>query len=125
MGRHLDNLASITTKSSVSSTISSVSQIYDSHMCQGIILLHFTSLEKMDPDNGTSSQKEPQYTNPDIEMGARDVDDLAIPRVEMGNDQQVKRTTRARDISHTDGTSSSTTATKKSNRKARDPEKLH
>ena len=71
----------------------------------------------MDPDARTSSQKEPQYTNPDVEMG--------VPDVEMGNDQQDEPTTRLGDTSHTDGTSSSMAATKKSNRKARDPNNLH
>ena len=79
----------------------------------------------MDPGAGTSSQKEPQYTNLDVEMSAPDVDDSAIPNIEMGSDQQVEPTTGVGDTSHTDGTSSSMAATKKSNRKARDPNKLH
>ncbi|KAE8817707.1 3-ketoacyl-CoA synthase 11 [Hordeum vulgare] len=72
-----------------------------------------------------SSQNKSQCTNPDIEMSAPDMDDSAIPDVEMGSDQQVERTTEEGDMSNTDGTSSSTTATKKSKRKARDPNKLH
>ncbi|EMS59116.1 3-ketoacyl-CoA synthase 11 [Triticum urartu] len=84
-----------------------------------------TSVGQMDPGAGTSSQKEPRYTNPDVEMSTPDVDDSAIPGVEMGIDQQVEPTTREGDTSHADGTSSSTATTKKSNRKARDPKKLH
>ncbi|KAI4965799.1 hypothetical protein ZWY2020_048182 [Hordeum vulgare] len=76
---------------------------------------------KLDPGAGISSQKRPKYNNPGVEMSASDVDDSAIPDVEMGSDQQVEPTTRAGDMSHTNGTSSSTATTKKSNREARYP----
>ncbi|KAE8814548.1 3-ketoacyl-CoA synthase 11 [Hordeum vulgare] len=75
----------------------------------------------MDSCVGTSSQ----YTNPDIKMSSPVVDDSVIPDVEMGSDQQVERTTRAWYTSHTDRTSSITTATQKSNQKARGPNKLY
>ena len=79
----------------------------------------------MNLDTGTSSQKEPQYVNPDVEMSTPDMDDSSTPNAEKGSDQQVEPTTGAGDMSHTDGTSSNMAAIKKSNRKARDPNKLH